>query len=82
MSSTIVAGHEQAVKRGRYVPAAPPDQAERMERQMGRNLYMRGRGLDACATDEMAAGWLAAERAGADAYWRCMMLEADTEEVY
>ena len=79
MNSTIVASHEQAVKRGRFVPAAPPDQDERMERQMGRNLYMRGRDISECVTDAMTAGYLAAEAKGAVDYYRCMMAEASAD---
>lgn len=76
MSNTIVQQHEYAVKRGRFVPAAPPDQAERTEYQIGRNLYRRGRGLDACVTDDMTRGWLDAEAAGCDAYYAAMQRQA------
>lgn len=75
MNDTMVTPHPHAVKHGRFVAATPEGQAE-LERQIGRNLYRRGRGLDACVTDDMAAGYLAAEAAGADAYWRAMMAEA------
>lgn len=45
------------------------------EYDTGKELYKRGKDLTECVTDDMAAGWLDAERAGADAYWRCMMME-------
>ena len=80
MNATTVQQHEYAVKRGRFVPAAPPDQDERMERQMGRNLYMRGRDISECVTDAMTAGYLAAEAKGADDYYRCMMAEASADK--
>jgi hypothetical protein len=67
--------HPNAVKSGRFVAATPEGQSE-LERQVGRSLYRRGKPLRECVTDDMTAGWLAAERAGADAYYRCMMLEA------
>jgi hypothetical protein len=59
----------------RFVAATEEQQAE-TERQIGRNLYRRGRGLNACTTDDMTAGWLAEERNGSDAYHRCMMAQA------
>lgn len=80
MSNTIVQQHEYAVKRCRFVPAAPPDQTERLERQIGRNLYMRGRDISECVTDAMTAGYLAAEAKGADDYYRCMMAEASADK--
>ena len=76
MSTSIVQQHQEAVKRGRFVPAAPPDQSERFERQLGHNLYKRGKPLRECVTDNMAAGWLAAERKGADDYYKAMMRQA------
>ena len=75
MSATMVTPHEQAVKSGRFVPARP-NEAEEQERQIGRNLYKRGKPLRECVTDEMAAGWLAAERKGADDYYKAMMRQA------
>ena len=39
-------------------------------------FYRRGKPLRECTTDDMAGGWLAAEAAGEDAYYRCMMREA------
>lgn len=76
MNASMVSPHPSNVKNNvRFVAATQEAQAD-MERQIGRNLYRRGRGLDACVTDDMAAGWLAAEAAGADAYWRAMMQEA------
>ena len=59
----------------RFVAATEEQQAE-TERQTGRNLYRRGKPISACVTDDMAAGWLAEERRGADAYYRCMMAQA------
>ena len=59
----------------RFVAPTAEQQAE-TERQIGRNLYRRGRKLAECSTDDMAAGWLAEERRGADAYHRCMMAQA------
>ena len=51
-------------------------QAE-FERQIGRNLYRRGKPIEACATADMTAGYMAEEARGEDAYWRCMMREAN-----
>jgi len=76
MNTQIMHPHEHAVKHNRYVAATADAQAE-MERQIGRNLYRRGRRITACTTDDMTAGWLAAERNGADAYWLGMMQEAN-----
>lgn len=75
MSATMVAPHEHAVKHQRFVAPTEAQQAD-LERQIGRNLYRRGRPLRECVTDDMAGGWLAEERKGADAYYRCMMAEA------
>lgn len=75
MSQAMVHPHEHAVKHQRFVAATEADQ-EQFERELGRNLYKRGKPLRECRTDYMAAGWLAAEFAGADAYYRCMMAEA------
>lgn len=75
MNATMVHPHEHAVKHQRYVAATAEAQAD-LERQIGRNLYRRGRPLRECASDDMAGGWLAEERKGADAYWRAMMAEA------
>ena len=80
MSESSLHPQSHAVNRGRFVAATPEGQAE-FERQVGRNLYRRGRQLDECVTDDMTAGWLAAERAGADAYYRCMMAQASNSEV-
>lgn len=76
MNTAIVMEPQAKVKNSRFVPAAPPDQTERTEYQIGRNLYRRGRGLDACVTDAMTAGWLDAEAAGADAYYAAMQRQA------
>ena len=75
MNSTIVMPHEHAVKHQRFVAATEADQ-EQFERELGRNLYKRGKPLRECRTDYMAAGWLAAERKGADDYYRSMMRQA------
>ena len=75
MSDTIVMPHPHAVKHGRVIAATAADQ-ERLERDMGRNLYKRGKPLSGCVTDEMAAGWLAAERKGADDYYAAMQRQA------
>jgi hypothetical protein len=79
MNSTIVTPHPHAIKHSRYVAATEEQQAD-LERQVGRSLYRRGKPLRECVTDDMAAGWLAAERAGADAYWRAMMAGASSQE--
>ena len=75
MSHVMVHPDPHAVKHQRFVAATEADQ-EQFERDLGRNLYRRGKPLRECRTDYMAAGWLAAERKGADAYWRAMMAEA------
>ena len=75
MNDTIVMPHEHAVKHQRFVAATEDDQ-ERFERELGRNLYKRGKPLRECRTDYMAAGWLAAERKGADDYYRAMQRQA------
>lgn len=79
MSESMLAVHPHAVKHGRFVASTAEAQAE-LERQVGRSLYRRGKPLRECVTDDMAAGWIAAERAGADAYYRCMMAEASSQE--
>lgn len=66
---------DAALHARRYVAPTEERQAE-FERQLGRNLYRRGRKLAECSTDDMTAGWLAEERRGADAYHRCMMAQA------
>ena len=76
MNTGMVAPHEEAVKHRRFV-AASAEQQDDLERQIGRNLYRRGRSISDCTTDEMAAGYLAEEGRCADAYWLCMMREAD-----
>ena len=75
MNTNIVMPHEHAVKHGRFV-AATADAAADLERQIGRNLYRRGKPITECVTDEMAAGYVAASAAGEDAYYRCMMEQA------
>jgi len=79
MNGTMVTPHEHAVKHGRFV-AARPNEAEEQERQIGRNLYRRGRDISECVTDAMTAGYLAAEAKGADDYYRCMMAEASADK--
>ena len=63
----------------RFVAPTAEQQAE-TERQIGRNLYMRGRDISECVTDAMTAGYLAAEAKGADDYYRCMMAEASADK--
>ena len=75
MSDTMVSVHPHAVKHMRFVAPTEAQQAE-LERQIGRNLYKRGKPLSGCVTDEMAAGWLAAERKGADDYYAAMQRQA------
>ena len=73
MNTSIVT--QQGMKiNGRFVPASPDGGAE-LERQIGRNLYRRGRPLSECASDDMAAGWLDAEFGGYMAYSRHMEAE-------
>ena len=74
MNDLIMHPHEQAVKHQRFVAATEEDQ-EQFERELGRNLYKRGKPLRECRTDYMAAGWLAAEFAGYMAYSRHMEAE-------
>lgn len=79
MSATMLHPHPHAVKHGRYVAPTPEAQAAaavEFERQLGRNLYRRGKPVGECTTDEMKAGWIAASAAGEDAYYRCMMAQA------
>lgn len=40
------------------------------EREIGRQLYRQGKRLSACVTDDMTAGWLDAEAAGAQMFLR------------
>ena len=75
MNASMVASHEQAVKHQRFIAATEADQ-ENFERELGRNLYRRGKPLSECRTDYMTAGWLAAERKGADDYYRAMQRQA------
>ncbi len=75
MSATMVTPHPHAVKMRRFVAATAADQ-EKFERDLGGNLYRRGKQISECTTDEMAAGYVAASAAGEDAYWRCMMAQA------
>jgi hypothetical protein len=42
---------------------------------LGRKLYRAGKSYGACLTDDMRAGWLAAENAGAWAYFNAMRAE-------
>jgi hypothetical protein len=70
MNTAIVMEPQAKVKNARFV-------APLSEYDQGRKLYRAGKPLRECVTDEMTAGWLDAEAAGADAYWRAMMLEAN-----
>ena len=75
MNTSIVT--QQGMKiNGRFVPSSPDGGAE-LERQIGRNLYRRGRALSECVSDEMAAGWLSEEARCESQYWLCMMREAN-----
>ena len=76
MNDTMVTPHPHAVKHQRFVAPTEAQQAD-LERQIGRNLYRRGKPVEACVTDYMTDGYLAEEAKGADAYWRCMMREAN-----
>jgi hypothetical protein len=62
----------------RFVAATEAQQVE-TERQIGRNLWRRGYGLNACTTDDMAAGWVEADANGSDAYHRMMMAQASND---
>ena len=75
MNSTMLQPDPHAVKHQRFVAATEAEQ-EKFERQLGHNLYKRGKPLRECVTDNMAAGWLAAERKGADDYYKAMMRQA------
>lgn len=71
--------HPHAVKHHRYVAATPEAQAAeeaKVQRQIGRNYYRRGRGFDACTTPAMKDGYLAEQGRCEDAYWACMMADA------
>ena len=76
MNASMVASHEQAVKHRRFIAATEADQ-ENFERELGRNLYRRGKPLSECRTDYMAAGWLSEEARCESQYWLCMMREAN-----
>ena len=76
MNATMLHPDPHAVKHQRFVAATEDDQ-ERFERELGRNLYKRGKPLRECRTDYMVAGWLAAERKGADDYYRAMQRQAN-----
>ena len=69
MSNSMVTLTHPAVNAKRFVPPLS-------EREQGVELYRRGKPLRECVTDDMADGWLTAEAAGADAYYRCMAAEA------
>ena len=75
MNATMIAPNGSKIN-GRFVPASPDSGAE-LERQIGRNLYRRGRALSECVSDEMAAGWLSEEARCESQYWLCMMREAN-----
>lgn len=81
MNEPMVTPHEHAVKHGRFVAATPEAQAAAtadMERQIGRNLYQRGKPVECCVTDEMTQGYLDAESDGYVAYSRHMEREGYT----
>ena len=75
MNATMLHPDPHAVKHNRFVAPTPEAQAE-LERQIGRNLYRRGRRITECTTDDMTAGYIAAERKGADDYYRAMQRQA------
>ena len=77
MSTTMLHPDPHAVKHARFVAPTEAQQAD-LERQIGRNLYRRGKPIRECVTDEMTAGWLAAERKGADDYYAAMQRQAST----
>lgn len=68
MNAAIVT-EPKAKSNSRFVPPLS-------EYEMGRQLYRQGKCLAECIGDSEADGWLDAEAAGADAYYRCMMAEA------
>ena len=72
MSTNILSHMEQPVKTKRFVAPKPVVS----DYDAGRDMYRRGKRLYECCTDAQTAGWLDAEADGADAYWRCMMMEA------
>jgi hypothetical protein len=78
MTTHIVAHRpmQDAVIHAKRFVAPTEEQQATFERQVGRNLYRRGRKLSDCTTDDMTAGWLAEERRGADSYHRMMMAQA------
>lgn len=69
MNDTMLTGKPNVVNARRFVPALS-------EYDQGKSMYRRGKSLAECVTDEQTAGWLDAEQAGADAYYRQMMAEA------
>jgi len=75
MPFPIMHPHPHAVKHNRVGAPTAEAQAD-MERQIGRNLYRRGRGFDACTTPAMKDGYLAEQGRCEDAYYRAMMADA------
>ena len=85
MNASMVAPVQSKVNTKRFV-------APRSEFDQGKYNYRHGIGLDGCATDDMADGWLFCETngelfgwqaspaaKGADAYYRAMMAQASAE---
>lgn len=69
MSRTMLQHPAQNVNGKRFVSPLS-------EYEQGRRLYNAGKPITACVTDDMTDGYLDAEAAGEDAYWRCMMAQA------
>ena len=46
---------------------------------LGIVAYKTGKQLSACTTDEQRRGWLKQEQLGEDAYWACMMAQAERD---
>ena len=87
MNASMVAPVQSKVNAKRFV-------APRSEFDQGKYNYRHGLDLTSCATEDMTDGWLACEEAGerfgwmrspdahgADAYYRCMMVQASDREV-
>ncbi len=54
--------------------AAPPADFD-----AGAQLYKTGKPLKACINREQRRGWLKQEQRGEDAYWQCMMAQAEVD---
>lgn len=82
MSSNIIRQVEVEVKNPRFVsPVAIVEPTPAEQFVQGKRLYVSGKPLAACVTDEQSRGWLAAEEKCEDAYWLGMMAGASTSEV-